>query len=127
MVERCRAKGLTALQVDMQSLAFTQTFDSAFAMNCLLHVPNSQLAHVLERIAGSLRHGGLGFLGQYGGRDEEGPWAADSYRPKRYFSFRSDTVLKRALARHFDLIDFRTEAYGHGDDLQFQAATVRRL
>lgn len=68
MVEHCRAKGLTALQMDMQSLAFATPFDSVFAMNCLLHVPNAQLALVIDRIADALRPGAFGFLGQWTGR-----------------------------------------------------------
>jgi SAM-dependent methyltransferase len=127
MVEHCRAKGLTALQMDMQSLAFATPFDAVFAMNCLLHVPNAELAAVLERIAAALRPGGIGFIGQWSGLDEEGPWAGDTYEPKRFFSFRSDEALMRALAQQFAIIDFRNEAYGGADGLAFQAATLRRL
>jgi 2-polyprenyl-3-methyl-5-hydroxy-6-metoxy-1,4-benzoquinol methylase len=127
MVEHCRAKGLTALQMDMQSLAFAEPFDAVFAMNCLLHVPNAQLPMVLARIAGALRPGALAFLGQWSGPDEEGPWAGDNYAPKRFFSFRSDEALKRALAQHFAVVDFRTEPHGGRDGLAFQAATLRRL
>jgi SAM-dependent methyltransferase len=127
MVEHCRAKGLPALRMDMQSLAFDTSFDAVFALNCLLHVPNAQLAMVLERIAGALRPGGLGFLGQWSGPDDEGPWANDGYEPKRFFSFRTDGSLRRALAEHFAIVNFRSEPYGGRDGLQFQAATVRRM
>lgn len=127
MVEHCRAKGLTALQMDMQSLAFATPFDAVFAMNCLLHVPNAQLDMVLGRIAAALRPGGLGFLGQWSGPIEEGPWAGDNYEPKRFFSFRTDEGLQRAFAPHFTIVDFRNEPYGDGrDGITFQAATVRR-
>ncbi|MGH6955358.1 MAG: hypothetical protein ACREEW_01685, partial [Caulobacteraceae bacterium] len=81
---------------------------------------------VLERIAGSLRPGGLGFLGQWTGSDGEGPWAGDNYAPKRFFSFRTDDALKRAVAQYFAIIDFRTEPYGGHGGLPFQALTVRR-
>ena len=127
MVEHCRAKGLTALQMDMQSLAFATPFDAVFALNCLLHVPNTQLAMALERIAGAMRRGALGFLGQWSGPEGEGPFAGDHYQPKRFFSFRTDDALKRALAQHFAIVDFRNEPYGGPDGLPFQAATVRRL
>ena len=126
MVEHCRAKGLTAVQMDMQSLAFATPFDAVFALNCLLHVPNAQLAMVLNRIAGAMRPGALGFLGQWSGTDDEGPWAGDHYQPKRFFAFRTDDALRRALAERFAIVDFRSEPYG-GDALPFQAATVRRL
>lgn len=126
MVEHCRAKGLTALRMDMQSLAFATPFDSVFAMNCLLHVPNAQLAMVLERIAGAVRPGALGFLGQWSGPGDEGPWAKDNYQPKRFFSFRTDDALRRALAGRFEIVDFRSELYGGDDGVSFQAATVRR-
>jgi SAM-dependent methyltransferase len=126
MVEHCRAKGLTALQMDMQSLAFADPFDAAFGMNCLLHVPNAQLAMVLERIAGALRPGALVYLGQWGGSGDEGPWAGDSYQPKRFFSFRTGDVLKRAMAQYFTIVDFRTEPYADREGVDFHAATLRR-
>ena len=126
MVEHCRAKGLTAVRMDMQSLAFAVPFDAVFAMNCLLHVPNAQLPAVIERIAAVLRPGALGFLGQWSGAGDEGPWAGDNYEPKRFFSFRTDETLKRALAPHFTIVDFRREPYGDNDAIPFQAATVRR-
>lgn len=127
MVEHCRAKGLTALQMDMQSLAFATPFDSVFAMNCLLHVPNAQLALVIDRIADALRPGAFGFLGQWTGDAEEGPFAGDTYEPKRFFSFRTEQALTDALARRFEVVEFRTGPYAGPDGLPFQAATVRRL
>ena len=126
MVEHCRAKGLAAMQVDMQSLSFAAPFDAAFAMNCLLHVPNAQLPAVIERIADALRPGALAFLGQWSGAGDEGPWAGDSYEPKRFFSFRTDEVLQRALAPRFTIVDLRREPYGEIAAIPFQAATVRR-
>lgn len=127
MVEHCRAKGLTAVQMDMQSLAFAAPFDAVFALNCLLHVPNAQLPTVIGRIAGVLRPGALGFLGQWSGAGDEGPWAGDSYEPKRFFSFRTDEVLQRALAPHFTIVDLRREPYGDNAAIPFQSATVRRV
>jgi 2-polyprenyl-3-methyl-5-hydroxy-6-metoxy-1,4-benzoquinol methylase len=48
MVEHCRAKGLEAYEMEFLNLKFDEPFDAAFGMNCLLHVPRSELRTSLE-------------------------------------------------------------------------------
>ena len=103
MVACCREKGLQAHAMDFLNLDFpTESFDAVFAMNCLLHVPRRNLAHVLVSIKDLLRMGGLFYWGQYGGIEQEGIYADDHYSPKRFFSFLTDEQVKDAAARYFE-------------------------
>lgn len=73
MVKRCRENGLEAYEMDFLNLDFSEmSFDATFGMNCLLHVPRSDLPSVLEDIRRVLQPGGLFYWGQYGGIDREG-------------------------------------------------------
>src|SRR5436305_11462127 len=48
MVKRCREKGLTAYVMDFLHLTFPPaSFDAVYALNCLLHVPKTDLPRVL--------------------------------------------------------------------------------
>ncbi|MEU4225189.1 class I SAM-dependent methyltransferase [Nonomuraea sp. NPDC026600] len=51
MVALCREKGIEARAMDFLSLDFAPgSFDAVYALNCLLHVPNSDLPAVLDAI-----------------------------------------------------------------------------
>jgi SAM-dependent methyltransferase len=67
MVERCRARGLVAHVMDVADLRLPpDSFGAVYAMNCLVHVPKSQLRGVLEGISRVIKPGGLFYLGLYG-------------------------------------------------------------
>src|SRR5262245_30968093 len=52
MVERCRQRGLEAHVMDVAALSFAPgTFDAAYAMNCLIHVPGERLRDAFRGIA----------------------------------------------------------------------------
>lgn len=125
MVARCRDKGIEAHVGDFLHLDFpADSFDAVYALNCLLHVPNSDLPAVLAAIATVLRPGGLFFLGVYGGTESaEGPLAGDSYDPPRFFSWRTDDQLQEYARRSFDIVDFHVVA---SDGIRFQSLTLRR-
>jgi SAM-dependent methyltransferase len=110
---------------DFLNLGFPDaTFDAVYALNCLLHVPNSDLPDVLSAIHSVLRPGGLFFLGVYGGTESgEGPLATDEHVPPRFFSWRSDDDLLRFAGEHFDVVDFRVVG---SDGVHFQSLTLRR-
>ncbi len=109
MVALCRAKGLTAHVMDFQSLNFpVNTFDAVYALNCLLHVPKSDLNEVLQTIHALLKSTGLFYLGIYGGNDFEGIWLEDTYSPKRFYSFHTDEQIKKVVAEYFELLYFKT-------------------
>ncbi|HCT76345.1 MAG TPA: SAM-dependent methyltransferase [Micromonosporaceae bacterium] len=124
MVQRCRAKGIEAHVMDSLSLDFAPgSFDAAYALNCLLHVPNADLPSVLRGIATVLAPGGLFFLGVYGGGGSEGIAEQDSYDPPRFFSWRTDEQIQQFALRDFDILDFHVIEQ---DDICFQSLTLRR-
>lgn len=109
MVERCRAKGLDARVADFLSLGVPPaSFDAVYALNCLLHVPTRVLPRVLAAIGDVLAPGGLCYVGTWGGTDEEGPVQDERYPVPRFFAFRSDRVMRQALAEHFHVLSFAT-------------------
>ncbi|MBB5775723.1 class I SAM-dependent methyltransferase [Nonomuraea jabiensis] len=126
MVALCREKGVEAHVMDFLGLDFAPgSFDAVYAMNCLLHVPNSDLPAVMEAIHTLMRPGGLFFLGVYGGGSltGEGPFEEDDHRPPRFFSFRSDEQLQEYARKAFEVVDFHTVG---SDELRFQSLTLRR-
>ena len=127
MVERCRAKGLDARVMDFMTLDFPEgSFDAVFAMNCLLHVPNTELPAVLDAIRAVLRPGGLLFVGVYGGESREGPVDTDRHVPKRFFAVRTDDELKDLVASQFEVLDFHAVDLGPAPAWHFQSVTARR-
>ncbi|MEV4073053.1 class I SAM-dependent methyltransferase [Nonomuraea fuscirosea] len=126
MVSLCREKGLDAHVMDFLRLDFApESFDAAYALNCLLHVPNGDLPAVLEAVRGLLRPGGLFFLGVYGGGSlhGEGIFEGDDHRPPRFFSFRRDEELQEFAGREFEIVDFHVVG---ADETRFQSLTLRR-
>jgi SAM-dependent methyltransferase len=123
-VARCRAKGLDARVMDLLNLELPPaSFDAAYALNCLLHVPNADLPAVLDSVRAVLRPGGLFFLGVYGGEDSEGVAERDRYDPPRFFAWRTDEQIQQFAARSFDIVDFHTVDVA---DIHFQSLTLSR-
>ncbi|WP_020547375.1 class I SAM-dependent methyltransferase [Nonomuraea coxensis] len=121
MVSLCREKGLEAHVMDFLHLDFApESFDAAYALNCLLHVPNVDLPAALEAVHTLLRPGGLFFLGVYGGGTlrGEGPFKGDHHEPPRFFSFRSDEEIQAFASRLFEIVDFHVVG---SDELRFQS------
>lgn len=128
-VARCRAKGLTAYHRDFYDLGFRlESFEAVWAMNCLLHVPNSDLGEVLEGIRDVLAEGGLFFLGLWGGVDDEGLYADDTYDPPRFYSLRSDDTARQMVEDVFSVESFSTlDVEANGDErLHMQFVVARR-
>ena len=73
MVELTKEKGVNARLLDCYDLdQIGQTFDAVFSMNCLLHIPQKDIRHILSLIANRINEGGLMYLGLWGGEDFEG-------------------------------------------------------
>jgi SAM-dependent methyltransferase len=126
-VELCRKKGITAHVMDFLGLEFPDcSFDAVYALNCLIHVPQEDLARVLHAVRAPLKVGGLFYLGSYGGKTREGVWPGDHYRPKRFFSFLSDEEIKEITTRFFELVAFRRIPLEDETDFHFQSLTLRR-
>src|SRR5437868_9818345 len=126
MVARCREKGIEAHVMDFLGLDFAPaSFDAVYALNCLLHVPNSDLPAVLDAIRTMMRPGGLFFLGVYGGGNltGEGLYEEDDHDPPRFFSFRSDEQLQKYASKSFEIVDFHALETSEG---RFQSLTLRR-
>jgi SAM-dependent methyltransferase len=126
LVAHCRAKGLDATVMDFSDLAFADgSFDAVFGMNCLLHVPKTELPGVLAEVRRVLAPGGLFYWGQYGGQDYEGVWETDAYEPKRFFSFFTAEAIEAVAVDHFDLVETNLVALDSGID-QYQGLILRR-
>lgn len=127
MVAHCRSSGLTAHEMDFSQLDFPpRSFDAVFAMNCLLHVPRSDLPAVLASVARVLVPGGLFFWGQYGGYTHAGAWPEDRYEPKRFFSLMTDDDIRDLAADAFELLDFETVPIPDHGPSHFQALTLKQ-
>jgi SAM-dependent methyltransferase len=124
MVAYCRRKGLDARVMQFLDLDFPPaSFDAVYAMNCLLHVPDADLARVLRGLRDLLRPGGLGFIGAYGGRGTEGVATRDEHDPPRFFAWRTDEQIQRFARESFDIVDFHVVTV---NDIGFQSLTVAR-
>jgi SAM-dependent methyltransferase len=123
MVARCREKGVDARVMDFRRPDLPPaSFDAVYALNCLLHVPNSDLPAALSAIRALLRPGGLFFLGVYGGEQEEGIAEGDWHDPPRFFSLRTDEQIQRHAAESFDIVDFHVVEL---EQFRFQSLTLR--
>ena len=126
MVRLAQAKGLDARVMDFLSLDFPPaSFDAVFALNCLLHVPATDLPRVLAAVHRLLRPGGLFFYGVYGGYAFEGTWPDDEYEPRRYFTFYPDDELRRLVSGLFDEVSFRAIPVEGETDSHFQELVLR--
>ena len=125
MVACCREKGLRAYAMDFLNLDFpAESFDAVFAMNCLLHVPRRDLAHVLATIRDLLRPGGLFYWGQYGGIEQEGVYEDDHHTLKRFFSFLTDEQVKDYATPYFEVHSFNIIDL-EDDEMHFQGMVLR--
>ena len=130
-VEIARAKGLDAHVRDMFDLRFpAESFDAAWAMNCIHHIPSADLPGVLAGIAGVLRPNGLFYVAVWGGRDIEGMYENDFYQPARFFAIRSDESLRAALETAFVVESFEAflpDEQKDDDGLHMQSFLLRKL
>ena len=125
-VKRCIEKGLVAHAVDVMNLSSLGTrFESAFAMNSLLHIPRRQLSIALTSIRDSLDPDGLFYWGQYGGEDKEGVFEQDHYEPKRFFSWLSDDQALMHAQQVFHLEDFKAIPFEGDVTFHFQSLILR--
>lgn len=127
MVKLCREKGLKAEVMSFAKLDFpSESFDSIWALNCLLHVPKQDLKSVLTEIKRVLKPSGLFYLGVYGGEDFEGVWEEDHYVPKRFFSFYEDDAIKKLLSEYFSIEYFKViPKEVVGGNFHFQSIILR--
>ncbi|WP_164491714.1 class I SAM-dependent DNA methyltransferase [Staphylospora marina] len=126
MVRLCREKGLDADVMDVVRPDFPdERFDAIWSVNCLVHVRKAELDRVLSELSRILKKDGIFGLGLWGGMEFEGIWDGDSYEPKRFFSFFSDSSMREAVSRHFECLSFETWAVSDGP-LHFQYMVLRK-
>jgi len=128
MVNLCKQKGLNAKVMDFSNLQFPDgSFDSVYALNCLLHLHKKELPSVLVAINAILKSGGLFYMGMHGGIDYEGVWSEDPYEPKRFFSFYDSDHLKRVVSEVFEVDSFKRIDIGQlNSGLYFQSLVLRK-
>ena len=128
-VDLIRAKGLEARVADFYELGVeAESFDAAWAMNCIHHVPSADLVQVMTNVRDALRPGGLRYLGVWGGRDEEGMYDDDFYQPARFLALRTDESMLAAAEQVFEIEWFETFLPDRDDDpdLHMQSMLLRR-
>lgn len=104
-VRYCKEQGVKAKVMDLYNLEFPdKSFDSIYSLNCLLHIPKSDIDFILDEIKRVMKKNGLFYLGVYGGRDFEGKNEKDNYPEKRFFSFYKFEDYQRILANYFEII-----------------------
>jgi SAM-dependent methyltransferase len=126
LVENCRQKGLPCRVLSVLDLPeIGQTFEAAFALNSLLHIPSSLLPEALSNIAGVLPKEGLFYWGQYGGEHREGVYQDDTYQPKRFFSLLEDDQIREFASRNFTIETFEKTPWEDSSPLHFQSLLLR--
>ncbi|WP_246079708.1 class I SAM-dependent methyltransferase [Paenibacillus piri] len=126
MVLYCKERGLQAYVMDFYNLDFADsTFDAVYALNCLLHVPKSEIDDVLLGIKRIMKPNALFYMGLYGGKDSEGIWDNDWCDPKRFFASYSDNSIRAVAGKHFKEISFNTIPLKDGQPY-FQSLTLQK-
>jgi 2-polyprenyl-3-methyl-5-hydroxy-6-metoxy-1,4-benzoquinol methylase len=101
MVSICRAKGLEALQMDMEDIDLPNgSFDGVWAYAALLHIPKHRVDNVVARVSELLKPSGVFFVGMLAGQGEE-------MMGKRLFALYQDEEIEELLARYFQIISFK--------------------
>ena len=104
-IDVCVTLGLRAVQADATHLPFEDnTFDAAWSMSTLMHLPNDDFGIALQELRRVVRPGGIVEIGVWG-QTENRDWSS---RDGRFFRHRSDETLKEGLTRVGTVIDFAT-------------------
>ena len=130
MVKRCKEKFIEAYELDFYELStLNRKFDCIWAINTLLHVPKSDLDHVLNEINLVLEKDGLFYMGVYGGNDSEGEFTkSEVSNIPRFFAFHSEDFLKTILKKHFHIVKFVSFNIGGESEIDiFHSIIMERI
>lgn len=120
-VATCRDLGLDAWEGSAVALPFADdTFDAAWTMSTLMHLPGDGLSVALTELMRVVRRGGLVEIGLWGHTSNRN-WT-DPHG--RYFKHRRDEDLRRELERIGEVLAFDTWAW-FNDGGHYQWARIR--
>lgn len=129
MIEACIARGLNAEVLDIYEIdSLEQKFDAIFSLNVLLHVPQSDLPVILQRISNQLNPSGIFHYGVFGGPNREEFYTdEDKTKSPRFFSFMSDKKIRSVVKEYFDIIKFeKIDINANSPELHFQSLLLRK-
>lgn len=119
------ARGVTAVEADFAGLPFQDaTFDGAFAIHSLIHVPHDELPTVFTEIRRILTRGAPLLIVVWGGERHEGTFDHEWLNPPRYFSFYTHDQARALDTPGFTMEDFTTFAVDESD-MDVQVITLR--
>ena len=125
-VRIAQGAGVDALQASVLDLPFsTRSFDAAWSMSTLLHIPNVLFDRAMSEIVRVVRPGSPIAVGLWGGPDSEGPNERDTIQPQRFFSIRSDERVRAMLDAHGELERFDTWTEPGTEGLHYQFVLLR--
>jgi SAM-dependent methyltransferase len=114
-IHLARAKGLDASVASGRSLPFADAaFPAVWTMSTLLHVPNDAIHDVVGELVRVATPGAPIGVGLWSGDDEELVNPEDEDEPRRFFSRRSDSSLRRIFGAHGVVEHFETWPEGTG-------------
>lgn len=128
-VAHTQKRGITAEVADFAALPYPDnTFEAAFAMNSLLHVPPDALSGVLTEIARVLRSQAPLLVVLWGGILHEGVVEDEWLDPPRYFRFYTDDALLSLETPGFAHVSFESlEGEEDGVGLHPQVLTLTAI
>lgn len=127
LIDKCKEKGLNCYLANiLENTRIDQLYDSAFALNSLLHIPTTQLLLALSNISEHLEPDGLLYWGQYGGEYREGIYQEDHYQPKRFFSLLDDQQMQDFALKYFSIERFDQIKLENLSPLHFQSMLLRK-
>ena len=125
MISLVKEKGIAGHVMDCRDTErIGKTFDGVFSVNCLVHIPKTEIIAVLQSIRNTMNAGGLFVLGLWGGQDFEGVWEKDKYEPARFFMLYSQRTLLSILTRVFQVEEYRRIPFG--EDQFFHKVVLRK-
>ena len=120
MVAHCRSLGLDAQVALATSLPFEDgSFDAAWTMSTLMHLPGDDLAVALAELRRVVRPGGLVEIGVWGGDEDD----EHEFSGGRYARCRTDDVLRAQLDALGDVDAFEIWDV-HADGTHYQWARL---
>lgn len=122
-VRHCIDRGLRVVEADATFLPFdSHSFDAAWSMSTLMHLPGEDLETALDEISRVVRPGGLIEVGLWGHTHDRDWTAPDG----RYFRHRTDETLQNALERLGTVLEFCTwDWFDDGGHYQWARVVVQ--